>query len=250
MKKHIDRPAEELLLKEIQMLGRTDGVNQVFTTFLELMATSLAAEMDTINREERKKRYEELEEKLDTSQIYVYGKMCMLMVRAAAENMDEPKDVLGDIYHRLKLNNQWNGQYFTPDNVSRLMAGFLNLPERIENGGLAEDEYIRANEPACGSGTMVLGMVWDMQRKNLPYWDKVFFVAQDIDIRCVWMAYIQFCLYRIPAVVVHGNTLTMEIWSYWYTPCGIRLLSSKRYRKDNEERAVEIVRGKEKRTIK
>lgn len=83
MKKHIDRPAEELLLKEIQMLGQTEGVNRVFTTFLELMATGLAAEMDTINQEERKKRYEELEAKMDTSQIHVYGKMCMLMVRAA-----------------------------------------------------------------------------------------------------------------------------------------------------------------------
>ena len=48
---------------------------------------------------------------------------------------------------------------------------------------------------------------------------KTLLVAQDIDIRCVWMAYIQLSLYGIPAVVIHGNTLTMETWSQWYTPC-------------------------------
>lgn len=29
---------------------------------------------------------------------------------------------------------------------------------------------------------------------------------------------IQLTLYQIPAVVIHSNTLTMESWSYWYTP--------------------------------
>lgn len=61
--------------------------------------------------------------------------------------------------------------------------------------------------------------LWAMQRKGIDYRRKSFFVAQDIDIRCVWMAYIQLSLYGIPAVVIHGNTLTMETWSRWYTPC-------------------------------
>ena len=65
----------------------------------------------------------------------------------------------------------------------------------------------------------VIGAVWAMQRKGIDYRRKSFFVAQDIDIRCVWMAYIQLSLYGIPAVVIHGNTLTMETWSQWYTPC-------------------------------
>ena len=78
---------------------------------------------------------------------------------------------------------------------------------------------ITINEPTCGSGTMVIGAAWAMQRKGIDYRHKSFFVAQDIDIRCVWMAYIQLSLYGIPAVVIHGNTLTMETWSHWYTPC-------------------------------
>ena len=63
------------------------------------------------------------------------------------------------------------------------------------------------NEPTCGSGTMVIGAVWAMKQKDFDFRHKSFFVAQDIDIRCVWMAYIQLSLYGIPAVVIHGDTL-------------------------------------------
>lgn len=40
------------------------------------------------------------------------------------------------------------------------------------------------------------------------------------------MAYIQLCLYQIPAVVIHCNTLTMEEWSRWYTPYAFPVLSN------------------------
>lgn len=42
--------------------------------------------------------------------------------------------------------------------------------------------------------------------------------AVDVDLKCVHMAYLQFSLYGIPAVVIHGNTLSVEEWSRWYTP--------------------------------
>ena len=42
--------------------------------------------------------------------------------------------------------------------------------------------------------------------------------ATDIDLKCVYMCYLQLALYGIPAVVIHGNTITVEEWSYWFTP--------------------------------
>ena len=88
--------------------------------------------------------------------------------------------------------------------------------------------YITINEPSCGSGTMVIAAAWAMQQRNMEYQRNALFIAQDIDIRCVWMAYIQFCLYRIPAVVIHGNTLTCEEWSRWYTPYFWKLIGGKK----------------------
>lgn len=43
----------------------------------------------------------------------------------------------------------------------------------------------------------------------------------DIDARCVHMTYLQLSMMHIPAVVVHGNALTMEVWGMWYTPAHI-----------------------------
>ena len=73
-------------------------------------------------------------------------------------------------------------------------------------------------EPACGSGATILGAVWAMRQKHIDCMRNSFFVAQDVDIRCVWMTYIQLSLYKVPAVVIHGNTLTGHEWERWYTP--------------------------------
>jgi hypothetical protein len=42
--------------------------------------------------------------------------------------------------------------------------------------------------------------------------------AIDIDAKCAHMCYLQMSLYGIPAVIIHGNTLTCQEYSRWYTP--------------------------------
>jgi hypothetical protein len=43
----------------------------------------------------------------------------------------------------------------------------------------------------------------------------------DIDATAAHMAYVQLSLLHIPAIVVHGNTLSMEQWGYWLTPAHV-----------------------------
>ena len=45
-----EKSPEEKLVEEIQKLGRTHGMNTVFTNFLELTALVLAIQMDPVNR--------------------------------------------------------------------------------------------------------------------------------------------------------------------------------------------------------
>lgn len=202
------------LVAEIRSLSQSQGLNTVFTTFLEITATSIAAQMDPENTAEREKRYEEIASKMEPETLSSYARMFALLYLATREYVDDPCDILGDIYHELRLNNEWNGQFFTPDHICRLIAQLVNPIDELPD----KEGPILINEPTCGSGTMIIGAVWAMKRKSLDFQHKSFFVAQDIDIRCVWMAYIQLSLYGIPAVVIHGNTLTMEEWSRWYTP--------------------------------
>ena len=46
-------------------------------------------------------------------------------------------------------------------------------------------------------------------------------IAQDLDAKAVHMAYVQFSLLHIPAIVVRGNTLELEELEHWYTPAHI-----------------------------
>ncbi len=218
-----EKSSEERLVEEIRNLGRTHGLNTVFTNFLELTALALAIHMDPVNWAERQESYEELERSIDRQTLSAYGRMAFYLIQSVLKYRSEPKDILGEVYTRLKLSNEWNGQYFTPDSISRFMAEILQIPEDIPE----EEGYVTINEPTCGSGTMIYGAVWAMQKNGFDYQRKSLFVAQDIDIRCVWMTYIQCCLYRIPVVVIHGNTLTQEEWSYWYSYDGMQVLATK-----------------------
>ncbi len=208
------KSTKDELVEEIRRLSSSQGLNTVFTTFLEITATSIAAQMDAVNASEREKRYQEIASQIKPENLSSYARMFALLYLSVREHEDDPCDILGAIYHELRLNNEWNGQFFTPDNICRMMAQMINPVNEFTD----KEKPVMINEPTCGSGTMIIGAIWAMQRQNIDFQHKAFFVAQDIDIRCVWMTYIQLSLYRIPAVVIHGNSLTTEEWSRWYTP--------------------------------
>jgi len=208
------KSAKDRLQDAIRSLGTMMGLNNAFTKFLELTATALGAVLDPVNAKERNQQYEDAQKGLKPDEISEFARMTALLWLSVLEYKEEPEDILGDIYHSLRLNNEWNGQFFTPDHIARLMA---KLSNPVSESG-SDEGYVTINEPTCGSGTMVIACIWEMKKRGFDYRNKSFFVAQDIDIRCVWMAYIQLTIYQIPAVVIHSNTLTMESWSYWYTP--------------------------------
>lgn len=35
------------------------------------------------------------------------------------------------------------------------------------------------------------------------------------------MSYLQLSLLHIPAVVIHGNSLSLQVWSRWHTPAHV-----------------------------
>ena len=220
-RKKKEKPSMERLIKEIEDMGHTHGLNEVFVTFLELSATSLGAHLDPVNGEIREKEYEAVELGLSQDELQSYARMLALLTMAIYEYRNDPMDILGDIFHRLNLSNKWNGQFFTPIHICEFMADIAGIADSVS---VLKKGYIKVNEPACGSGAMVIGAIRSMVKRDIDYHDKIFFVAQDIDIRCVWMAYIQFCLYGIPAVLLQGNSLTGEVNSSWYTAQGINVL--------------------------
>jgi len=128
----------------------------------------------------------------------------------------EHQDFLGQCYMRLEISNERAGQFFTPYDVSLLIARMqLDDAEQmiVDNGG-----WFTLLEPACGSGGMVIAAAQVLQEKNIHAETAMYFEATDIDRLCANMTYIQCGLLGLMGVVWHGNTLSMEMRGHRFTP--------------------------------
>jgi type I restriction-modification system DNA methylase subunit len=142
----------------------------------------------------------------------------MVMALVVTELEKGLSDVLGDLYMSLDLGNERLGQFFTPFDVSKLTAQ-MTLDEALQR--LERQLYITLAEPTCGSGGMILAFADAMREHGANYQKALHVSAQDIDITSVHMTYIQLSLAHIPALVVHGDTLTLEQRDVWATPAHI-----------------------------
>jgi hypothetical protein len=65
---------------------------------------------------------------------------------------------------------------------------------------------------------MILAAAETMTGKGLNYSNQLVVRATDVDPKCVHMAYIQLSKLGIPALVIHGETLSLKEYTRWYTP--------------------------------
>lgn len=198
----------------INKLGQVYGRWEVYSHFIQMFAIAISNQVDKSHFDEREKEYFTLINKYRKEDTIQFPKMIAFLVQAISSAEDDPYDILGSMFHEMELQNAWRGQFFTPQYICDLMAAITVGNDNIAN----EKGYITVCEPTCGSGAMLLGMAKQVLMQGLSISDNFVAYATDIDLRCVHMTYIQLSLYGIPAVVTHGNSLTLEEWSHWYTP--------------------------------
>ena len=73
------------------------------------------------------------------------------------------------------------------------------------------------NEPACGSGGIIIAASQVVEELNYNYAEKLIWVAQDIDLHCVYMCFIQLNLTGVAAIIQHSNSLSVEVFESFYT---------------------------------
>lgn len=78
--------------------------------------------------------------------------------------------------------------------------------------------FLTLSEPACGAGGMVLAFVKMMLKHNHNPAEKFWVQCIDVDRLAALMCYVQLSLWNVPAVVIVGNTLSLEVRESWYTP--------------------------------
>jgi hypothetical protein len=190
---------------------------QVFSDFVEMSAISLSNAVDLRHREEREARYMTIVKRYNHDEVQKFPYMFSELVEEMEAEID---DVLGRVFHDLELHNKYAGQYFTPYHLCRMMA-LMTLDADAVKEHIAKGGIVTAQEPTCGSGAMMIALAEAMKDADINYQQHLHVTAVDIDAKCVHMAYVQFALLHIPAVIVHGNSLSLEEFDHWHTPAHI-----------------------------
>jgi len=129
---------------------------------------------------------------------------------------EEPRDVLGPLYMELEIASKDQGQFFTPPELSEMMARMTVAPDLVSK--LEHQPFITSGEPACGAWGMILALVKVMTEAAYDPARKLWVQAIDVERMAALMCYIQLSLWNVPAEVIFGNTLSCEIREVWYTP--------------------------------
>jgi hypothetical protein len=206
------------IIKLIKEAAYSTDTYQVFNDFVEMSAITISNTVDPTHREEREKRYLERINAYDKRYQDLFPQMFACLVEALEHKVatSGPEDVLGRIYHELELHRKEKAQYFTPQHVSDMMALLACGDEH--QSAIEERGYISVCEPTCGSGVMVTSFCKAMLKEKLNYCTQLVVTAIDVALSCAYMTYIQLSLYGVPAVVIHGNSITCQEYSRWYTP--------------------------------
>lgn len=122
-------------------------------------------------------------------------------------------DVLGYLYQEYGSPSSEHGQHFTPPPVAQLLGGML-VPTAGNIRDSTPENPIPIHDPACGSGSLLLGAGQRLEElAESPY--AAVFVGQDIDIRCTKMTAINFAVCGLPGFAIHGDSLKNEPMAGW-----------------------------------
>ncbi|WP_313529294.1 N-6 DNA methylase [Anaerotignum sp.] len=169
----------------IAQLGQVYGKWEVFSNFIQMLALAISNQVDPTHFEQREKEYLTLIGQYRKEHTYLFPKMVALLFQAISFSQDDPCDILGPMFHEMELHNEWQGQFFTPQNICDLMADItVNIGITVTEKG-----YMTVCEPACGSGAMVLSVAKQLKRQGLSMTNHLVVSAIDIDLRCVYDIY-------------------------------------------------------------
>ncbi|MFV8598465.1 N-6 DNA methylase [Ralstonia pseudosolanacearum] len=236
---HLD-PHQQALVKLIEQCARRHRRHEVFRDFCELAALSISNRVDLVQYDAREARYLEIVKRYEREEVECFPRMLGCLVESLEGGH---KDALGQIFEALQLADHWKGQFFTPFEVSRLMAKILlsGAAAEIERTG-----FLSLMEPAAGAGGMVIAAASALLDDGINYQQTMHATLIDIDATACHMAYVQMALLHVPAIVIHGDALAPDtVWGHWVTPAHVMGLWDMRLRRRDREEAEREEVGQE-----
>lgn len=188
------------IIKTINSIAGKYSAYEVFSDWIRCASLAISNSCQLIQNkvwQDREQMYLDTIRKYTKEEVQLFVEMLGML----AETLEEPSDVLGQVYMESGMGSKAAGQFFTPYHLSELCAE-LSLPEPDEDG------IYRINEPSCGGGGMIIAAASALKKRGVDYQRKMHVVAQDLDWKGVYMCYLQLSLLGINAVCVQGNTLS------------------------------------------
>lgn len=205
-------------IQQLSRLEPSKSPSEKFRDFLELAYCAYAKSMAASEHHDAlEARYMQIVGTYrDKNAIRAYPELVGLV----AQNVKR-MDFLGQVATEIGSLNAAQGQFFTPFEVSRLMAEMtLGDYEPI----IQERGFLTVQEPAAGAGGMILALALVMRQRGYDPTSQLFVSAIDISAPCYWMAYLQLTLAGIPAEVIRGNALSLETFESAWTAAAIPFL--------------------------
>lgn len=206
-----DMKHTELQKAVLSMAGRYSAY-EIFTDWIEVSALAMANSTCIIQNKHwqtREEKYKTIMNKYSHEEQIKFCEMLAWFVEDIEEN---PRDVLGEAFMRGGMGADAAGQFFTPFNISLMMAE-VNI-EKYTDGDM------KVLEPSCGSGGGIIAMAVALKNKGINYQQVMKVVAQDLDWRCVYMCYLQLSYMGIDAICVQGDTL-LDPYREGYPPARV-----------------------------
>ncbi|MBY3349089.1 N-6 DNA methylase [Rhizobium laguerreae] len=210
----MNSPRLKSIVKLFESCRYSHDLYTVFGDWCDCAAISMSNAVDLANFEKREARYLEIARKYDARTMGDFSKVMGEVVMALEER---PQDVLGATFHALELHYKARGQFFRPYPICQLMARMVAGSAEDMRKAIAERGFMIAEEPAVGSGAMIIALAEAILEAGFNYQQLLHVTAVDIDPRAVHMAYIQFSLLHIPATMIVGDSLAMRFREEWHT---------------------------------
>jgi len=180
----------------------------VWSDFIHMIAYSISNSCDY--KQEREDSYLAIVKRYSKSETEKLSELFALTVLALEENRYQ--DFLGQVYMDYGFGDTRKGEYFTPYDIAALITK-LAQSEQVD-----EVPYVTVNDPACGSGVMLIAFANEMIKEGATLHQQLFVIANDLDPCIALMCYIQLSLLGCAGYVCIRNTLSEPVEGSVYHP--------------------------------
>jgi len=207
--------------------------SHAFRDWCELSALALANSIPLFSSEwhEREKRYADLIKHYTPQEVVLLTEMLSCIIYSLTDgNKINFHDCLGEIHMTDEITgrSKWdNDVIFTPFHISKLMATLTFADAKIPDKG-----YITVCEPASGSGSTIIAGCSVLEGFGIHFQKQMHVTAVEIRPMIAHMAFIQLALLHVPAIVIHGDSLSQKAWTVWKTPAHVLGFWDARLRRD------------------